>query len=809
MTDPITAITVSTVNRRTVIPGRLAVRACAGTAPSRTCVVGVRMRQIHRTRGTRSARSARLVRLPRRAHIARMTPRRRVLLAACRASARRLPPALLAVTLLAARVPEADAQALRLIPMPREVTGAEAPQRFRATITFREIERAEDREAAREFVDAMRERGIRAELSARDRVWPVELHRTDERAAETLLAEAGLAFDDAMRDEGYVLLASERGAHVVAATAAGTFYGLQTLKQLFAGAGDHVAFTPARIRDWPAMRWRGVQDDLSRGPVPTLEYQKRQVRRFAAVKLNTYSPYFEHTLAFRSHPLIAPPGGAMTREDVRELVEYARRFHITIIPQQQTFGHLHHALKYELYAPLAETPHGHVLAPGQPGSLEVTRQLFAEIDSLFPSPFVHLGADETFELGKGQTKPMVDSLGLGRVYIDYLRAIEATLRRPGKRFLFWGDIAVRDTALVPSLPKDMIAVGWEYGAARGFDRWLRPFRAAGMETWVAPGVSSWNRVWPNYNAALPNIQGFIREGQAGGSTGVLNTTWDDNGDAIFEQVWRGVLFGAAASWQPGESAIAPFDSSFALQFHGDTTGALDRAHWHLDRAHAALQESRAGDGSSYLFFVDPFTDEGVVDLLRLRPVLSRVRVHAESALVLAAQARRQRHLRERAAVDALELGARRLDWIAAKFQFADEVVAAYVKAQEAAVAGTVSWLELAELSGINGRLQDLRDGYVLTRELFEQAWRHENRPYWLQNNLARYDAEIVTWVQRINAMDRARRRFARDRKLPTPEEVGIPRALLPVPSTDSTSVPPRPAGAARGTPRSQERTSAP
>jgi hypothetical protein len=428
---------------------------------------------------------------------------------------------------------------------------------------------------------------------------------------------------------------------------------------------------------------------------------------------------------------------------------------------------------------------------------------------MFPSPFVHLGADETFELGKGQTRSRVDSATLAVVYLDYLKQIEATLRRPGKRFLFWGDIAMNTPALVPSLPKDMIAVAWEYAASRNFDRWLKPYRDAGMETWIAPGVTSWNRVWPNNNIALPNIQGFAREGQAGGATGMLNTQWDDNGDGIFEQVWLGVTFGAAAAWQSGESSIPRFRDAYGLQFHGDTTGAIDAAQRHLDAAQAALQESRAGDASSYLFFVDPYTDEGVVDLIRLRPVLSRVRVQAESALVRLAQARQQRHLRELTAVDAMELGARRIDWLAAKFQFADEIAMAYARADSAARAGTATWLDLAELSGINGRLQDMRDGYVLTRELFERSWRAENRPYWLQNDLARYDAEIITWVQRINAMDRARRRFTRERKLPTPEELGIPRALLPAPTEAGATVPPRPAPAARGTPPSPARTSAP
>lgn len=698
--------------------------------------------------------------------------------------------ALLVSTLLAAQAP-------RLIPMPREIVSDAVSLRFAATITFSALDDPEDRVAAREFVEAMRERGLRAELASSDRAWIVSLHHPGTTAANEAMARASLSWDATMDAEGYILVADARGAHLIASSDAGTFYALQTLKQLFTGAGDRARLTPAVIRDWPAMRWRGVHDDLSRGPVPTLDYQKKQIRLFATYKINVYSPYFEQSLAFRSNPLIAPPGGAMSRSDVRELVEYAARFHVMVIPEQESFGHLHHALKYELYATLAETPHGQVLAPGQPGSLALVRQLYAELDSMFPAPFLHLGADETFELGKGQTKARVDSLGIGVVYVDYLREMEAALRKEGKRFLFWHDIAVNSPALVSSLPKDMIAVAWDYGSRERFDRVLKPFRDAGMETWIAPGLSNWGRVWPNYAVALPNIQGFAREGQAGGATGMLNTTWDDNGDAIFDQVWYGVLFGAAAAWQSGESSIPLFQDAFGLQFHGDTTGRIDAAQAHLTAAQVALQATKAGDASSYLFFVDPFTPEGIVDLVRLRPALSEVRIHAESALVLIAQARLQRHLREPAVLDAMELGARRIDWLALKFQLADEIAGAYSRATDP-TRKDVGWLDLAELSGINGRLQDMRDGFVLTRELFERSWRAENRPYWLQNNFARYDVEIATWVQRINAMDQARRRFARERKLPTAEELGIPRALISLPGGDSPPPTTPPARRPRG-----------
>ena len=60
--------------------------------------------------------------------------------------------------------------------------------------------------------------------------------------------------------------------------------------------------------------------------------------------------------------------------------------------------------------------------------------------------------------------------------------------------MFWGDVAVKHPTLVASLPKEMAAVAWSYGANKSFDREITPFTQAGMETWVAPGTSSWHRV---------------------------------------------------------------------------------------------------------------------------------------------------------------------------------------------------------------------------------------------------------------------------------------------------------------------------
>jgi hexosaminidase len=666
---------------------------------------------------------------------------------------------------------------LPLIPLPREVVrGVRVP--LAAGVTIVHGDGAEDAFTASDLAGALLERRIRTDSVPAADKYRVELVRLGSTKARDIMRDHKMTFDSAMTAEGYLLLADATGAHVIAANGRGLFYGAQTLKQLVNGNGTSAYLQSATIRDWPAMKYRGFHDDLSRGPVPTLAYQKAQIRRFAAYKLNVYSPYYEHSLAYSANPLIAPPRGAMTRDDVRELVAYAAKYHIDVIPEQEAFGHLHHVLKYELYAPLAETPHGHVLAPGNPASMELIKSWFAEIDSLFTSRFVHIGADETVELGRGQTRARVQANGLGNVYLQFVRDVNAALKPNGKRLMFWADIAMESPQLVGILPKEMVAVCWNYWSFNGFEKCLKPFADAGMETWVAPGVNNWSRVYPYNTVALRNIQAFVRDGQRLGSTGVLNTNWDDDGDALFEQLWYGVLFGAAAGWQPGESSIPEFERAFGRVFHGDTTGMIDDAQRKLSAAHAALVQTNQSDGRNELYWLDPWTPEGQIIAARVRPGLSELRIQAESALVLLARARAlQPNLREQAALEAMEVGARRLDFIGMKFQFADEIAQMYNKAVSPANRTPIE--EMNDIaSPLNGRVNDLKEGYVLGREVYEHAWANENRPTYLGNLLNRYDAAAQLWIQRSDKFRLAIAQYRRNKTLPSPEELGVPRTAL-------------------------------
>jgi hypothetical protein len=663
-----------------------------------------------------------------------------------------------------------------LSPQPKELHASEFLPVHSATVVIPGGD-DEDLFAAQNLDTSLAARGILIAPAAGPVDLTVTLLRQQTDAAKELLAEGHLSFDPAMQAEGYILLSRrDPQGHafvtIIAQTPAGIFYGVQTLKQLVEPQAGINTLWLATIRDWPSMKYRGLHDDLSRGPFPTLDFQKHQLEVFASRKVNLYSPYFEHTLQYAFDPLAAPPGSSLTRAEARQLVAFARRLHITIVPEQEAFGHLHHVLQYEKYADLAETPHGHVLAPGQPGSLPLIKSWFTQIATDFPSPFLHIGADETFELGTGRTRPDVDNRGLGPVYADFLTSIHTTLAPLHRRLLFWGDMATTDPDAIPRLPKDMIAIPWIYSHKDSYDNDILPFKNAGLETWVAPGDANWKQVYPLEAVALDNIAGFVAAGQRLGSTGELTVDWNDDGEGLFNQDWFGMLFGAAAGWQPGRSDAAAYQATFGHLFYGDATGRIDEAQSEIIAAEALI------DVSDEAFWLDPWSPAGLAKADKLRPNIPAARLHAERAIELIETAlATDPTLREKDALLAMELGARRIDFIGLKFQLSDEMRLIYPKAyamkgdrKKDSATGDL----LNSISSMNGRCQDLRDGYSMLKNLYRDSWLAENRPYWLDNVLVRYDLQIQKWQQRGDAIDTIVNTWHTTKTLPTAAQAGIP-----------------------------------
>jgi hexosaminidase len=721
------------------------------------------------------------------------------------------------------------AQGLKLIPIPRELTaGAIQSLATGVQVNCAGTCAPEDAFAIEDLKAALAERGVAVNATSGVNILVTRYGTPIAKSiyvsslgpgkdVDVTVVPNGNDMPEAMKPEGYAIIPDGKGLALTAATDAGVFYALQTVKQMVTGYGADAVLHTATIRDWPAMKYRGLQDDLSRGPVTTLEFEKKLIRTMAAYKVNLYSPYFEHTAAYASNPLIAPPGGGISASDAATLAAYAHIYHVTIAPEQEAFGHLRNALTWEQYQPLAETPHGAVLAPGEPGSIALIKQEFGELAAEYPGPFLHIGADETVDLGLGQTKADVDARGLAAVYLDFMQQIVAALKPLNRRLLFWGDIAQDSPALVKALPQSFkdatIAIAWGYNPEpKGFAKLLTPFINAGFETWVSPSVNNFRVVYPDNNKALYNIQQFTRDGQRMGSTGQLNTIWNDDGEGLINQDWYGILFGAAAAWQKDDStsddsAIAAFEQSYGLVFHGDATGALDQAQMELMAAHTVLKaNAQVGNATNNIFWLDPWSKDGQKVAAQVRPWTHDLRTHAEAALTLIARARAaagsnpvgstggagvastmydaakfgaaSSGLREPDAVDAMELGARRMDFIGLKFQLADEMAAGYARAYAASTStdkktrGSVS-RELGDLNGVNGRIQDLRSGYTLLRDLYESAWLRSNRPYWLRNVLEQYDYTTQIWLARADKVHSAQRQWADSKTLPAAVDLGI------------------------------------
>jgi len=673
---------------------------------------------------------------------------------------------------------------LKLIPEPKEVRVQEGSFHVRSTtrILVEFGHQAEDRIAAETLAEEIHDQsglklsisGARAESKkeSHQEVGSIVLARLTDRKVRAFLESKGLKADS-IGDQGYLLFSDNSHLIVAANTGQGLFYGVQTLRQLLHAEGQSVVCPAVSIRDWPSMEWRGVQDDISRGPIPTEDYMKRQIRTLAAYKVNLFALYMEHVFDFASQPLVAPKEAALTPQEINALVDYAKGLYVTILPEQQTFGHLHHMLKYEIYADVAERPHGHVLTPTKEQSYDIIKAMYADLVPLFPGPFLHVGGDETFELGHGQTAARSAEVGLGRVYLEHMQRVSAILQPYRKQLMFWGDIAVKYPELLSILPKDMIAVPWDYDAKPTFESIIKPYRDAGLRVVVAPGAQTWNQLWPNLDTGYLNIRNFVRDGQKLGAMGVLNTTWNDDGESIYGMAWPTLIFGAAAGWQAGESNIDQFKNAYDWAFYrnnGDTTfrDTLEN----LDGGHRALAKINVDTETDDLFWIDPFTPEGAKMMQKVAAAAPDMRLGAEHALESLYRNQAKAHANQNTLAD-MTLGAWRWDALGMKAEFTLEINRFYWDAFQNQTDGDRVGNDLEEITAINARLEDLRDITMRLSQMYREAWLREYIPYWLDNVLVRYDTLAREFQQKIVAVRQARRQYDATKTLTQPQELGF------------------------------------
>ncbi len=309
--------------------------------------------------------------------------------------------------------------------------------------------------------------------------------------------------------EGYRLEITREGVRIAASTETGLFYGFQTLAQLIDSDPTVAAQT---IADAPRFPYRGSHIDVSRNFFG-MDFMKKHLRMMSALKLNRLHWHLTDGAGWRieidRYPRLTQfaawrpqqtwqewrdggcryceqspeaHGGYFSKEEVCEIVAYARQLHITVIPEIEFPGHSEEvtAAYPELSCSGKPYTSGDVCI-GNEKTFEFYQNVLLEVMELFPSEYIHIGGDEAGkEAWRKCPKCQARMRREGLKDVDELQSygikrMERFLNAHGRRMLGWDEIL--DGGLAP----DATVMSWR-GEEGG-----RKAAAAGHHVVMTPG----------------------------------------------------------------------------------------------------------------------------------------------------------------------------------------------------------------------------------------------------------------------------------------------------------------------------------
>ena len=314
------------------------------------------------------------------------------------------------------------------------------------------------------------------------------------------------AEDFTISEEGYVLDISANEIQINASTPKGVFYALQTLYQLMppeVNAGIRidsakVLIPQCRIEDEPRFPYRGSHLDVCRY-FRTVEEVKEHIEHIAMYKLNYFHwhltddqgwrieikkyPKLQTIASQRSETWIGhfssglgydgiPHGGYYTQSEVREIVEFAKKHHVTIIPEIEMPGHSSAAIAAypELSCTGVNGPHkvegtwgvfDDVFCTSEE-TFEFLQNVIDEVLDLFPdAPYIHIGGDEcpkTRWKACPKCQERIRKEGLKdefELQSYFLNRMSRYIISKGRKVIAW------DEALEGGVPDDLIIMSWQ------------------------------------------------------------------------------------------------------------------------------------------------------------------------------------------------------------------------------------------------------------------------------------------------------------------------------------------------------------
>lgn len=412
----------------------------------------------------------------------------------------------------------------RIIPQPKSLRWLSGSFEIAPStrIVVGEAAQPEDLYAARELNDELAAWGAR----------PLEVVRASEGAvlagaivigepslnpaAAALLAQEGLRVSPQdPGPEGYVLKISPTFIVASGADRRGTYYAVQTLRQLIESDAGRLAVRSAEVRDWPDHAVRAVHVVLDN--YSDVFHTGLIERIFSRYKFNTLIAEAEY-VRWDSAPNIWHPGGA-TKAQAAAVVAAARAHLIEPIPLIATLGHVGWLFTNDqnldlLEMPDEQAPARFVYNPLNPRVYDVILPILDEAIDLFKPRYVHIGHDEVRNVVPFPWSDEGRRLGFGELFVRDTQRLYEYLRQRGVGTMMWGDVLLNSDyeAEFRRLPRDIVMVDWEYQDAARYPT-LDRLRAMGFPVLGA--------TWYGFG----NNADFSREAKRAGTSGMVRTTW--------------------------------------------------------------------------------------------------------------------------------------------------------------------------------------------------------------------------------------------------------------------------------------------
>ncbi len=218
---------------------------------------------------------------------------------------------------------------------------------------------------------------------------------------------------------------------------------------------------------------RGFMIDAARD-VEKMEYYYRLVDFYSEKGFNTI--IFRLTddegcaIRFTSHPELITHPGAYSRDEMKKFIAYAQSKNIEIIPEIESFGHSKYIINTDRYRFLNDAPKDstaiawkNALCPVSDTTLLLMKDLYTEVASLFPSPYLHIGCDEIQWGATEMSKEALKTRTKNQIWSDYVNTLNGYVKDLGKKTIIWGDVIINEEPeLQDMLQKDIVIMDWDY-----------------------------------------------------------------------------------------------------------------------------------------------------------------------------------------------------------------------------------------------------------------------------------------------------------------------------------------------------------